>query len=233
MSRRRTKRASRPEASRVVRENPESGSKIPALGEICEVVEALAQNEPLLLVLEDLHWADASTLDLISALARRRGNPNSWFWPATVLRRSTDSTPSMGLKEDLSTRHLCCEIVARPVNSQSPFPNIYCSSSTQTPCRQGWPASCISTLKATRSLWRQHLSICAARTCCSESRKMASQRYRWQRLSWAFPDGLLGMIDLQLGRLNEKRTPPARSRQHCWGHLSCLGRGGRLEGRCA
>jgi predicted ATPase/DNA-binding winged helix-turn-helix (wHTH) protein len=36
-------------------------------------LENLAAQSPLVLVLEDLHWADFSTLDLISALARRRG----------------------------------------------------------------------------------------------------------------------------------------------------------------
>jgi len=41
------------------------------LRELCEVFEALTSETPLLLVLEDLHWADYSTVDLISALARR------------------------------------------------------------------------------------------------------------------------------------------------------------------
>lgn len=44
----------------------------PSLGEICEALESLSQSEPLLLVFEDVHWADDSTLDLIAALARRR-----------------------------------------------------------------------------------------------------------------------------------------------------------------
>ena len=39
------------------------------LREIAEAVETLG---PLVLVLEDLHWSDYSTLDLISAVARRR-----------------------------------------------------------------------------------------------------------------------------------------------------------------
>src|SRR6185437_10329979 len=44
----------------------------PSLGEICEALEALSQAEPLLLIFDDIHWADDSTLDLIAALARRR-----------------------------------------------------------------------------------------------------------------------------------------------------------------
>jgi predicted ATPase len=45
----------------------------PSLGEICEALETLSQTDALLLVFEDIHWADSSTLDLIAALARRRG----------------------------------------------------------------------------------------------------------------------------------------------------------------
>ena len=42
------------------------------LREIAEAIEALTVDTPLILVLEDLHWCDYSTLDLISYLARRR-----------------------------------------------------------------------------------------------------------------------------------------------------------------
>src|SRR5262249_61038296 len=40
--------------------------------EICEALEVLTAELSLVLVFEDLHWVDPSTLDLISALARRR-----------------------------------------------------------------------------------------------------------------------------------------------------------------
>ncbi len=40
--------------------------------EICEALESITADAPLLIVLEDLHWVDPSTLDLLSALARRR-----------------------------------------------------------------------------------------------------------------------------------------------------------------
>jgi hypothetical protein len=42
------------------------------LREISEALETIASERPLLLVFEDLHWVDPSTVDLISALARRR-----------------------------------------------------------------------------------------------------------------------------------------------------------------
>ena len=42
------------------------------LRELAEAVEILAQERPLVLVLEDLHWSDASTLDWLAYVARRR-----------------------------------------------------------------------------------------------------------------------------------------------------------------
>jgi predicted ATPase len=42
------------------------------LREFAEVIETLTAETPLALVLEDLHWSDHATLDLVSLLARRR-----------------------------------------------------------------------------------------------------------------------------------------------------------------
>ena len=41
------------------------------LREMVESVEILTTGKPMLLVLEDLHWADHSTVDLIARLAHR------------------------------------------------------------------------------------------------------------------------------------------------------------------
>lgn len=42
------------------------------LREIGDALETITGTSPLLLVFEDLQWVDYSTVDLISALARRR-----------------------------------------------------------------------------------------------------------------------------------------------------------------
>jgi tetratricopeptide (TPR) repeat protein len=82
------------------------------LREICEFLEVLTEEHPLLLILEDLHWADPSTLDLISALARRR-EPCRLLVLATY--RPTDvvlsQNPLKGMKQDLLVHQLCQEIV--------------------------------------------------------------------------------------------------------------------------
>ena len=42
------------------------------LREFAEVLDALTAETPLVLILEDLHWSDYATLDLLALLARRR-----------------------------------------------------------------------------------------------------------------------------------------------------------------
>jgi len=79
--------------------------------EICEALEAITAEQPLVIIFEDLHWVDPSTLDLISALARRR-EPAKLMLLGTY--RPTDvalfQTPLKGLKQDLQVHQLCKEI---------------------------------------------------------------------------------------------------------------------------
>ena len=86
------------------------------LGEICDALEAMASETPLILVFEDLHWADHSTLDLISALARRRAQAKlmliATYRPGDV---SDGQHPLKGLKQDLVTRKLCVEMALGPL----------------------------------------------------------------------------------------------------------------------
>src|SRR5262249_27430761 len=42
------------------------------LREFAELVEAISAEQPLVLALEDLHWSDPSTLDLLTLVAQRR-----------------------------------------------------------------------------------------------------------------------------------------------------------------
>jgi len=85
------------------------------LREICEALERLSAAQPLALVLEDLQWVDDSTLDLISALARRR-NPARVMLVATY--RPVDvilsNSPLKQLKQDLLVHRLCHEMSVEP-----------------------------------------------------------------------------------------------------------------------
>jgi len=90
------------------------------LGELCDALETMAADAPLVLIFEDLHWADHSTLDLISALARRRARARllliATFRPGDV---SDAQHPLKGLKQDLLTRKLCVEMSLHPLQKSA------------------------------------------------------------------------------------------------------------------
>jgi hypothetical protein len=79
--------------------------------EICEALETITAQNPLVLCLEDLHWVDPSTLDFISALARRRGPAKllllGTYRPAEVI---ISQSPLKALKQDLVIHNLSHEI---------------------------------------------------------------------------------------------------------------------------
>src|SRR5215467_11254249 len=73
------------------------------LRELAEALEALTAEQPLVLVLEDLHWSDAATLDLVGFLARRRAPARllllGTYRPVEVMVREH---PLRALKLDLA-----------------------------------------------------------------------------------------------------------------------------------
>jgi len=83
------------------------------LREIGAALESITATRPLLLVLEDLHWVDPSTVDLLSAVARRRA-PAKLLLVATM--RPVHSVPLAQLKRDLIPRQLVHEIDLPPLS---------------------------------------------------------------------------------------------------------------------
>ena len=81
------------------------------LREMAQTLAALAADAPLVSLLEDLHWSDASTLDLIAAIARRTE-------PARLLILGTyrpvemlaGDHPLRALKEELEVHQQCQEL---------------------------------------------------------------------------------------------------------------------------
>src|SRR5208337_1162121 len=72
--------------------------------------------KPLLLVFEDLHWADPFTVDFISALARRRSGGKlmliGTYRPVDV---ALVQHPLKTVKQDLLVHQLCREIALEPL----------------------------------------------------------------------------------------------------------------------
>jgi predicted ATPase len=79
--------------------------------ELCEALEVITQTVPLVLILEDLHWVDPSTVDVISAIARRREPARllivGTFRPADLI---LSESPLKTLKHDLQLHHLSHEV---------------------------------------------------------------------------------------------------------------------------
>ena len=101
-----------PEAERVHLQSRVTGATRPRmLREMAEALEALTAEQPLLLILEDLHWSDPSTLELIAYMAQRRE-------PAQLLilgtYRPTDLVvhdhPLKKVKQELHAHGQCEEV---------------------------------------------------------------------------------------------------------------------------
>ncbi len=81
------------------------------LREMAEAIETLTAESPVLLILEDLHWSDYSTLDLVSYLARRRDPARlmviGTYRPVEVILADH---PLKAVKRELQAHGLCHEL---------------------------------------------------------------------------------------------------------------------------
>jgi DNA-binding winged helix-turn-helix (wHTH) protein/tetratricopeptide (TPR) repeat protein len=81
------------------------------LREIAEALETLTSNMPLILVLEDLHWSDHSTLNLISYLARRRSPARLMLVVTFRFEEAIGAGhPLLGIREDLQIHGQCHDL---------------------------------------------------------------------------------------------------------------------------
>ncbi len=81
------------------------------LRELAEAIEVLTSEKPLILVLEDLHWSDYATLDLVTLLAQRREPARflllGTYRPEVVKARSH---PLYTVVQSLHLHHNCAEL---------------------------------------------------------------------------------------------------------------------------
>lgn len=85
--------------------------------ELLEAVDAICRRRPLVLVIEDLHWSDVATLDLLSALARRI-DPARLMLICTLRSSELAGAPEalQRVLEDLTLRGLAHEMPLRLLN---------------------------------------------------------------------------------------------------------------------
>jgi predicted ATPase len=89
------------------------------LHEFAEALEVLTTDYVLILVLEDLHWADASTLELLALLARRREAARLLvIGTYRLLEVLGDGHPLSSLVHELHAHTLCGEVALRLLSEE-------------------------------------------------------------------------------------------------------------------
>ena len=89
------------------------------LREMAQALEALAAEAPLVLLLEDLHWSDFSTVELISAIARRSETARllivGTYRPMEILAHDH---PLRTMKQELELHRSCEELRLKPLSEE-------------------------------------------------------------------------------------------------------------------
>ena len=106
-----------PEQYEVLRAETIGATPERMLREMAEALEAMSAEHTLVLVLEDLHWSDRATLDLIAYLGRRRRPARllllGLFRPNDALQQDH---PLNSLLPDLRVQQRCVDLPLRPFN---------------------------------------------------------------------------------------------------------------------
>ena len=196
-------------------------------GDLCAALEELAAEKPLILAFEDLHWADDSTLHLISALARRRAPARLMilvtYRPRLGAREASSAGtrdglaehPLTALKQDLLLRRLCVEIALAPLSKtsikellsrelkQEILPHGLAGFVHQR--SEGNPLFAIAILE---HLTAQGFLIRDGASGQSDGTVRWEQRVSFQELQLemeaSVPDGLAQMIELEIERLSQQ-----------------------------
>jgi predicted ATPase/DNA-binding winged helix-turn-helix (wHTH) protein len=174
------------------------------LREIGDALESVTAETPLLLVFEDLHWVDDSTVDLISTLARRR-HPAKLMFLATC--RPLELVPSgHGLKavlRDLLAHRLCREIALTSLSGAEVEEYL----AVQSPASR--PPQGLSAL-VHRHTEGNPLFMVMALEHMAKQGLLTRANGQWQlhvplaQIEFQVPDDLRHMIEVQLKRLSPR-----------------------------
>jgi predicted ATPase/DNA-binding winged helix-turn-helix (wHTH) protein len=172
------------------------------LREIGDALESITTETSLLLLFEDLHWVDNSTVDLISALARRR-TPAKLMLLATCRPLDAES-PGHSLRAlvpDLLVHRLCRTIDLTPLSEAEVEEYL----SAQSP--GGRPPPGLSELVHRRSEGNPLFMVAALEHMVKRS-LLTWVDGQWQlqgpleQIEFEVPDDLRHMIEAQLERLS-------------------------------
>ncbi|HJU47737.1 MAG TPA: BTAD domain-containing putative transcriptional regulator, partial [Gaiellaceae bacterium] len=87
------------------------------LREMADALDVITAETPLVLVLEDLHWSDPSTLDLVDTIARRPDAAR--LFVIGTYRTGHHGSHVPELERSLRLRNLCTEVAVGPLSAAS------------------------------------------------------------------------------------------------------------------
>ena len=120
------------------------------LREFCDLMEVLSVDRPLALVLEDLHWSDLPTLDVLSRLARgdRRASVLvlATYRPVDTM---IGGHPVRRLHQDLAIHGRCSELRLDPLSRAEVEHHLALRSAMRTWSRP-FPGRCLDARKGSR-----------------------------------------------------------------------------------
>ena len=186
---------------------PAQPSSLRMLGDLCAALEELALEKPLILVFEDVQWADDSTLELISALARRRSQTKLML--LATYGSPVESSPQTlrSLKHDLLMHRLCAEIALAPL-SRKGVQELLCRQLGQEP-----PLPGLDSFVYQRSEGNPLFVIAILEHLIAQRflvRKEISGSSQWEQAApfheteAGVPEELAQMIELEIGHLSSK-----------------------------
>jgi DNA-binding winged helix-turn-helix (wHTH) protein len=172
------------------------------LREIGDALESVTAETPLLLVFEDLHWVDDSTVDLISALARRR-HPAKLMFLGTFRPLHTRSSPHPleALRGDLVVRRFCREIALTSLNEAEVEEYLGARSPTSRP-PQGLSAFVHRHSEGNPLFMVAALEHMAKRGLLIRVDGLWQLRRPLEQIEFEVPDDLRHMIEAQFERLS-------------------------------
>ena len=151
-----------------------------------EFLNRYTDRQPLLLLTEDLHWADNPTIQLIDYLARRRsGGSLMWLSSFRLSEVIASEHPLNALRHQLHLHGLCEEIVLDPLCAEREVTSLVTEATNSgTPsvrsCRVSPPPRCLrmhrfrrTSLPSSISTWESSIRRSA---CCSPRLRCAAMR---------------------------------------------------------
>jgi DNA-binding winged helix-turn-helix (wHTH) protein len=171
------------------------------LREIGEALDSITAETALLLVLEDLHWVDDSTVDLISTVARRRARAKLMLLGTC---RPLDREPSghalKALLPDLVVHRLCRKIDLPPLRETDVEEYLAGQSPASAP-PQGLSALVHRHSEGNPLFMVAALEHMAKRSLLTRANGQWQLQVPLEQIEFEVPDDLRHMIEAQLERL--------------------------------